>query len=857
MFKRPLLFILLLSVCTLQAQVGKGFEKLDDQAFEEALEIFQAARTNESEKIPAQWGIAQILADKSFGKHDYDSAYALKLIVESGLRKHKDSKDKKKWSKKYNLNADALKELAKPLPTQQWEELTGSKSLAEFDNFKRILYKRTTDKIRKAFDKEYNAVRRNAVQGGAQTYEEIDYVLDHHAKYIKDTFPGRLIPLQNALFEVYMTKRAGSVDSIPSFFKQQPNHPYTSHSAKNALENSLKTNTSVAWLQFLNAYPESPFEGYVVKHLEQILTKQPIGEVEKNTLGESEQWLYEDIITGVQTGERINAKSTFEGKNEAQWDRFIRRRADKPDGLAAVKSMLRYYINKRNWDAAAKALKDYASLFPKEDKWFNNMTNLVAGPDNGIRPVPIGNNINTLGDEYSPTISYDGKTIAFCGASRKETIWGEDIYFSELNGTEWSSAKLSRDLSGTNHEAPMCFTADGNTMIFFKNGKVFSSNRNATGWGPANPFPVNLEEFGWVSDVHFVPGEQRVFFAGRLKGIEWDYPKTDIYMVAKTDDGDWGKPVLMGAPINTAVSDRSPFIHPDQTTMYFSSAREGGLGDLDVYKTVRLDETWTNWSEPVNLGKNINSPGNNWGYVVSTDGSTAYYSAKVEGRTDEDIFTILLPQEARPQKKVVPVLVLVTDENKKPVPNAKVEVRSSQTGTNVGEYRTSPKGGKVTVYVPEGDRYTISSIQPGYFSDPVGIDSKDEGKTVEIVLRPIKKMIDEKEKTSLNADILFDLNKSELKPEAAGQLKFVADFAKREQLTMSLSGHTDPTGSDEENMVLSKARAEAVKTALEALGIKAENITAEGFGESRLICTENTPQCHQRNRRVEIIFGKK
>jgi OmpA-OmpF porin, OOP family len=121
---------------------------------------------------------------------------------------------------------------------------------------------------------------------------------------------------------------------------------------------------------------------------------------------------------------------------------------------------------------------------------------------------------------------------------------------------------------------------------------------------------------------------------------------------------------------------------------------------------------------------------------------------------------------------------------------------------------------------------------------------------VVLTLTPVKDVLGKK--TDINADILFDVAKSELKPEAAAQIRFLAEFVKREKLSLELGGYTDPSGSEEDNLKLSQARAEAVRTALVNAGVKADNITATGYGESDQVCTESTPECMRKNRRVVI-----
>ena len=845
---------LLLFVVTLNAQLSNGFKALDNKDYPTALAAFENVLTDKNDSIPARWGIAQVLAAPDNPEHNYNSAFALKTRVDKSLRKFKDSKTKKKWDKKYDLSAAELKVLTKSIAENHWKEANGSKNLQQLDAYLDNHRKTSPPKVRNEAIKQQSAALRTQVTGGAASYSDIKYILTKHQAYIQDSFPGRYKPLQSDLFTKYMAEKGGKITDLTAFMKENSTHPLSQHPARPKLESAIAQNTPLAYLNFLSNTSGTPYDEYVFQQVSDVVAKTPLNTDAEQKLSQDEKWLLEDIKSGLSSGVRVRCGDKFTGVGEEQWNSFVRRRVNQSCGSNALHSMVQYNMDARKWKSAEKVLNELGPLYPADSAWVKSMKLLVSTPDDNIVPVMLENNISTSrGEEYLPAITSDEKILAFCATQRPESVSGEDIYISERKENGWSEAKLLRELSGSMHEAPLCFTADGNTLVFFKSGKIYTSDRNATGWGPAQPFPVNLSEFDWVADVHFVPGEQRVFFAAR-KGAS-SFEGIDIYMAAKDENGNWGLPVKLGAPLNTDSEDRSPFVHPDQRTMYFSSSREGGLGGLDVYKSIRLDDTWANWSAPVNLGKSINTSGRNWGYVVTTDGSRAYYSAKADNRPSEDLYSIDLPKEARPEKPVFQITISVKDNQGKPVPNAQVEVRNTKTGFVEGQYRTPPTGGIVNVYVPSGDKLTISAIKQGFYGTPVSLESNKQSATVEIVLSPVKEVMGQK--TSLNADILFDLGKSELKPEAAAQIRFLAEFAKREKFSIELGGHTDPSGSDEDNQVLSQARAEAVRQALINAGIKADNVTATGYGESQLECKENTPECYKQNRRVEIKYSEK
>ena len=119
------------------------------------------------------------------------------------------------------------------------------------------------------------------------------------------------------------------------------------------------------------------------------------------------------------------------------------------------------------------------------------------------------------------------------------------------------------------------------------------------------------------------------------------YP-SDIYVSLRDENDIWGVPFNIGDSINTIFTERSPFLHPDMKTLYFSSDGHGGLGKLDVFMSTRLyDSCWTCWSDPINLGKEINTIESDWGYKISTDGKTAYFTKEKTNYKESSLLLLL------------------------------------------------------------------------------------------------------------------------------------------------------------------------------------------------------------------------
>ena len=281
-------------------------------------------------------------------------------------------------------------------------------------------------------------------------------------------------------------------------------------------------------------------------------------------------------------------------------------------------------------------------------------------PDS-IAPQALPATVNTaLGEEYGPTLTMDDNTLYFVGLNRGETNVTEDLFVARRDRKtgEWSAAQTVPGLcSPYRNEAPTSVSGDGRTMLVFVEGRMCFSVRGPQGWSEPRPLPRHLQLGNWQADAMITADGSALLFAANYPAEGEEKASLNIFVSERTANG-WGTPYSIGSAINTRGMERSPFLHPDMKTLYFSSDREGTLGDLDVWVTRRLADTcWNCWSEPENLGPTINTAGRDCWYKISTDGKTAYYAQK-SGR-QHDIFCVALPQDKRPE----PITVLSTNES--------------------------------------------------------------------------------------------------------------------------------------------------------------------------------------------------
>ena len=565
--------------------------------------------------------------------------------------------------------------------------------------------------------------------------------------------------------------------------------------------------------------------------------------------------------------------------SESDLKQFIFATAPSEDAFVAVQRLAAPYINKKDWGSAIEVFTKYLDYFPEMRIKFEKIIELLNAPSQNLITKNISA-VNTSGDEYFPVLSIDGNQMYFTGAGRKDCISGEDIFVSEYANNQWQPAKnMGPPFSTKEDDAINSISADGNMMILFGNykgafggGDNFYIEKSSSGWSAIKAFPFPVNSKYWDCDGFLTADGRAFLFSSERPGGVGDFHQgghffhglyegnTDIYVSLKTDSG-WGKPINLGKIINTPYTERSPFLHPDGKTLYFSSDGHYGLGELDVFKSVRLSDTsWTQWSEPVNLGKDINTSSMDIAYKITTDGTLAYFSSnRAGGKGGYDIYSITLPPEAKPNRNVLTIKGKVTDENNTPL-DADIKWFDLVNNLNVGNLKSDPVTGDYLIALPVGTNYSYYAEKQGYYSVSnevdISLDSSYNELTVNIKMLSLNYMAQQDTSIKLN-NVFFDFNSYDIKPESYIELDRVYKLLKdNPELKVEISAHTDSIGSDYYNLALSQKRAESVVDYLIAKGISSSRFIARGYGRSKPVASNETEEGRALNRRVELKIIK-
>ena len=474
-------------------------------------------------------------------------------------------------------------------------------------------------------------------------------------------------------------------------------------------------------------------------------------------------------------------------------------------------------------------------------------------------PKNLGPNVNTEYHEYYPVLTVEDRTLVFTRNERRQNAmdFQEDFYASRKEGDDWIPAvNMGRPLNSDDNEGGGSITADGSQMFFVacnrRDGRgscdIYFAQRKGGRWEkPANlGTPVNSRS--WDSQPSISADGKTLFFASKRDD---GYGKADIYVSHLAPNGEWTVPRNLGPKINTPFFEESPMIHPDGKTLYFVSNGHLGMGERDIYMT-RLGKDGE-WGDPVNLGYPINTWNEEYALFVDAGGELAFFSSAREGGYGElDVYSFELYDDIKPNK-VTYVKGRVKDKETGDPLGAKFELIDLETSKVVVESSSDKVNGKFLVTLPSGHDYALNVSKDKYlfysehFSIPKDQDI-ESAFTMDVKLQPIKFG----EKVVLK-NIFFETASYDLLPESKVELDKLVEFMKNNpSIRIEIGGHTDNVGKPEDNQLLSENRSKSVRTYLIDHEITSDRIQFRGYGEEQPIDTNETEEGRANNRRTEF-----
>ncbi len=427
----------------------------------------------------------------------------------------------------------------------------------------------------------------------------------------------------------------------------------------------------------------------------------------------------------------------------------------------------------------------------------------------GAKPL-IG--INSPNNEGAPTLSPNGQFLIFTSCEDPYEGYGQgriglgscDLFYAYNIGGKWTNPKNINAPVNTQHwETQPSFSSDGKTLYFIRGLKTRGGIKNQ-----------------------------------------------DIYTSELSESGVWSTPQKLSDVVNTNGREESVFIHPDGKTLYFSSDGHPGMGGLDIFMTQKQEDG--SWSTPVNLGYPINTFNDENSFLVDAEGKFAYFASNREGGFgDLDLYKFEMPDNLKPDA-VTYLAGKVYDAVSKEALPARFELIDLKTGKITVQSYADEVTGQYFVCLPINKDYALNVSHDGYL-----FYSENFTLTEGTITKPFEKNVAMNKikvgESVVLKNVFFETAKFDLKEKSRVELdKLVAFLNKNANLKIELGGHTDNVGDKKMNQILSENRAKAVFDYLVKNGIGKERITTKGYGDTMPIADNNTDEGRSENRRTEF-----
>jgi outer membrane protein OmpA-like peptidoglycan-associated protein/tetratricopeptide (TPR) repeat protein len=438
--------------------------------------------------------------------------------------------------------------------------------------------------------------------------------------------------------------------------------------------------------------------------------------------------------------------------------------------------------------------------------------------------------------------------------------------------------KFSKGVKSKFHEASAIFTKNGNTMYFTRNnyleGKKGKNEENVTliklykasyinnDWKNITELPFNSDNYSTAHPA-LSPDEKILYFVSDMPGT---IGESDIFKVSINDDGSYGTPENLGKTINTAGKETFPFV-TDENEIYFASDSHSGLGGLDIFVSqINPDGTF---GEVQNVGADVNSTKDDFAYLINTKNRIGFFSSNRDGGKGlDDIYRF--KEIKRLAKKCVPEISGIISESKdgKSIPNTKV--------SNAKVSLFNDKHILISSMETDENGYYLFNVESkNTYSIRVEKEKYDTAeKTITIPVNECKIQLNLSIqpticKVTIGDDlggcfgikwIYFDLDKSNIRPEAALDLAKILDVLNQyPTMKLDIRSHTDSRASFKYNDGLSERRAKSTREWLIKNGVAPDRLRSKGYGETQLVnnCSDGvqcTEEEHQQNRRSEFII---
>jgi outer membrane protein OmpA-like peptidoglycan-associated protein len=486
---------------------------------------------------------------------------------------------------------------------------------------------------------------------------------------------------------------------------------------------------------------------------------------------------------------------------------------------------------------------------------------VMAESQEKVEPLnmqPLSEEVDRFPLQYFPAMTADENFIIFTARKGNHASFDENIYVSrKVNGHWLVPQGISNLINTSENEGTSSINADGRVLVFTRCGSpegqgscdLFITEREGNVWKQPRPLREVNSPY-WDSHPSLSADGRRIFFTSARPGGQG---RMDIWCAEKDSNEVWQTPYNLGQEINTPFDEETPFIHANGQTLYFASDGHPGFGKIDLFAT---SPAGNGWRKPKNLGRAINGNGNESGLFITASGKTGMFC--IEDRRDRDLISsqirfFKVPPGMQSGPACTFLSGLVTDAVTGKKLAARVELVNQKTGKTEFSMDSDKDLGTYTAVLSLGQSYGLYVSKAGYLfsSNTIRTDSLPEGSEgmkKDVPLEPIRSGAS----IVLN-NLFFESGKADLLLASLPELRKIGRLMSlNPAMKIEVSGHTDNVGKDPDNLILSQKRANAVRDHLVKQGIPASRIVPKGYGETKPLNDNSDEDKRRLNRRIEF-----
>jgi flagellar motor protein MotB len=476
-----------------------------------------------------------------------------------------------------------------------------------------------------------------------------------------------------------------------------------------------------------------------------------------------------------------------------------------------------------------------------------------------FKPVNLGPSVNSPMDDYWPSLSADEQTLVITRlvkSNNGSNKLQEDFFISHWQGNGWGLMEnAGSPLNTDDNEGAQALSGDGRYMVFTACNRpdglgrcdLYYAIKEGDRWSVPKNMGNQINSPYRETQPSLSPDGRTLYFASDRPGGKGLH---DIWVSYCDENNNWTPPVNLGDSINTSGIEMSPFIHPDNQSLYLSSDGFIGLGGYDLF--IARKDTNGIWRKAVNLGYPINTNHDEIGLIINAAGNKAYYASDLDKASGKDIYMFDLPEKDRPLV-VTYMKGHVIDASSGHMLKAQLELIDLEKGQTVYKSFSDSITGEFIVSIPTNKDYMLSASRRGYlfFSENFalkGIYTAKQPYLKDVLLQPIQVG-----KSIILKNVFYKTDSFALRKESTVELNKVVKLMQQNPgIRIEISGHTDSTGNAEYNLKLSDNRAKTVAAYLISASIDSSRIVSKGFGMSMPVATNETEEGRAQNRRTEL-----